>query len=81
MEEKELLTHVRIEQAVTQQKLNELDRKFDSLSRDMSELRKELAPIVERVTTWKGALTVIVLIAGGIGAGVATMIKKWLGIL
>lgn len=54
--------------------------KLDDAVVSREHLENRLAPLTENMNKWKGALTVVTVIAGAIGATVATLLKRMLGI-
>ena len=58
--------------------IGKLIESVDNLTKKVTELEKSQKYIVAQMNKGKGIITGLMLAAGGIGAGVATVIKKWL---
>ena len=75
-----VLTDLRIAVARLEEQIKIVNTKLDleRLAREHTE--KQLAPLMESVNKGKGALAAATLIAGAIGATVATGVKHFLGL-
>ena len=73
------ITELKIAQAVTQEKIHNLDEKLDDIGSDIKEIRKSCVEDVKKSNTflrnWIVKLTMVILGGGGAGAVVTAMMK------
>lgn len=74
----DILTDLRLAVARLEVQTRNINEKLDTAVVSREQLEARLAPITEYMNRWKGALTMIVLIAGAAGAAVTTGIRQLL---
>ena len=76
----EILTELRIAVARLEEQVRMANHKLDTAVITSEHLEKRLAPFTANMNRWKGALAVITLVAGSLGATVTTIVKQFLGV-
>ena len=76
----EILTALRIEMAEIRVEMRSTNVMLREALVSREHLDARLKPITENMDRWKGALTIITIIAGSIGATVATGLKHLFGV-
>jgi hypothetical protein len=74
--EQDILTELRISVAELRGEVRHINVKLDEAVVSRDHLEKKLAPIIESMNRGKGALAAATLMAGAIGATVATVVKE-----
>lgn len=72
----ETLTELRIAVARLDERTIKILERLDQAVVSRTHLEERLAPITENLNRWKGALTLIVIVAGSISAAVTIFIKN-----
>ena len=78
--DQDILTELRISVAELRGEVRHINLKLDEAVVSREHLERKLAPIVESLNRGKGALAAATLMAGAIGATIATMFKHFFGI-
>lgn len=78
--DQEVLTDLRIAVARLEEQIKVVNAKLDLAVISRESMEERLAPLMESVNKGKGALAAATIIAGAIGATVATFVKQIFGV-
>lgn len=75
----DILTELRITVARIEERTRVMDYKLDQAVVVREHLEERLAPLTENMNRWKGALTIVTIVAGAVGATITTVLKRLVG--